>query len=279
MIRNVLRRLLGAMMLDSTVVDLTEFLRKRESTTPRNYTMSAKGKSAEVFLYGPIGMSWFGEGITAKQFIKDLKALGDVTQIDLRINSEGGSVAEAEAIFTHLNEHKAKITSFVDGMSMSAATIPMLAGDTIKVSSSGFIMIHEARMLEYGTAKDFRKVADILDRTNDKLVAKYVQRTKKPEKTVRDWMSEETWFIGEEAVAAGFAHEVIEDKAQKAAAISLTGADLYKNLPKRLAATATRRQHADALLARMAATLDLPQASRRQQVDAALAKMGALVAH
>lgn len=195
------------------------------------YSMTNRAGRGEVYLYGPIGMSWFGDGVTAKQFAKDLKALGAVGDIDLRINSEGGSVPEAEAIYTHLIEHKAKVTAHIDGMAASAASFIAMAGDQILISDSGFVMIHDARMLDYGTADDFRRAADLLDRTTDKIVKKYAMRTKNDEKKIRDWMKDETWFIGEEAVKNGFADKVVENLKVAAA---LTRPDLFKHPPSAL---------------------------------------------
>lgn len=210
--------------------------------TANGYSMTNRAGRGEIYIYGPIGMSWFGDGVTAKQFAADLKALGNVSGIDVRIHSEGGSVPEAEAIYTHLVEHKAPITCHVDGMAASAASFIAMAGETILISDSGFIMIHDARMMEYGTADDFRRGADLLDRTTDKIVKKYVARTKNDEKQVRAWMKEEKWFIGEEAVESGFADKMVE--SLKIAACVSDPAK-YKNLP---AGLLPRRAHAKAKL-------------------------------
>jgi ClpP class serine protease len=62
---------------------------------PNGYRVVARGDRAEIYVYGTIGGDWFGEGVTAKQFADDLKALGAVKTIDVRINSEGGNVFTA----------------------------------------------------------------------------------------------------------------------------------------------------------------------------------------
>lgn len=216
---------------------------------PDGYRMHARGSRGEVYLYGPIGASWFGEGVTAKQFAKDLKALGSVQTIDLRINSEGGSVTEAEAIHTHLVEHSARVIVHIDGMAASAASFIAMAGDEIQIADSGFVMIHEARMMEYGTADDFRRYADLLDRTDDKIVKKYVSRTKNADKKIRDWMKAETWFIGKEAVDNGFADRVVENLK---VAATIADPSKYRNLP---AALQPNRLRADAAFRRIAAVM------------------------
>jgi len=200
--------------------------------TPSGYRMVARGSRGEIFIYGPIGLSWLGDGVSASQFAKDLRALGNnIDTLDLRLNSEGGSVVDAEAIHTHLVEHKARVIRHVDGMAASAASFVLMAADEIVIADSGFVMIHEARMMEYGTAEDFRRGADLLDRTTDRIVAKYVRRTKNDEKKVREWMKAETWFIGEEAVKNGFADRVVENLK---VAASVSDPSRYRNLPTAL---------------------------------------------
>jgi len=215
-------------------------LKGKQPAQPSGYRMVNRAGRGEIYLYGAIGLSWFGDGVSAKQFAKDLKDLGSVSAIDLRINSEGGSVPEAEAIYTHLVEHKATITVHIDGMAASAASFIAMAGNEILISDSGFVMIHEARMMEYGTADDFRRAADLLERTTDKIIKKYATRTKNSEDKIRDWMKAETWFIGEEAVTNGFADKVVENL--KVAAV-LADPSKYKHppsalLPRRAAAIA-----------------------------------------
>lgn len=216
---------------------------------PAGYRMHARGARGEVYLYGPIGQSWFGDGVTAKQFAADLKALGGVTAIDLRINSEGGSVADAEAMYTHLIEHKARVTSHIDGLAASAASFVAMAGEEILIADSGFIMIHEARIQQYGTSDDFRRMADLLERATDRIADKYARRTKNSDKKIREWMKDETWFVGKEAVDNGFADRVVENLK-----IAATVADpaRYHNLPAALAPNSVR---AMAAFARIAAVM------------------------
>lgn len=202
------------------------------ASSPSGYRMVNRGNDrGEIYVYGTIGVDWFGDGVTAKQFTKDLKALGSVKTIDLRINSEGGSVPDAEAMYTHLIEHSARVVSHVDGMAASAASFLMLAGDEILIADSGYVMIHEARMMAYGTSEDFRRSADLLDRTNDRIVSKYAARTGQDETKIRDWMAAETWFIGAEAVENGFADKVVENLK---VAATVSHPERFRNLPASL---------------------------------------------
>lgn len=70
-----------------------------------NIKAASDGASATIQIYEEIG----GWGITAQQFSEDLKALGDISHINLNIHSPGGDVFDGIAIYNLLNKHPAKI--------------------------------------------------------------------------------------------------------------------------------------------------------------------------
>ena len=83
-----------------------------------------ENKPAELILYGEIAAeSWWGDEVTPRQFGEELAALGDVAEIVVRINSPGGDVFAAGAIYTRLKDNAATITVKIDGWAASAATI------------------------------------------------------------------------------------------------------------------------------------------------------------
>jgi ATP-dependent Clp protease protease subunit len=210
--------------------------------------INAKEKRGEIMMYGTIGMDWFGEGITAKSFAKELKSLGDITALDLRINSEGGAVYDARAIYTLLTEHKARVDVHVDGLAASAASFIAMAGDTIAVAESGFFMIHNARMVAAGTAEDFEAAAEFLRTVNRTIADTYMARTGNNADKIKKWMDTETWFTGQEALDAGFATSIVKNKTQDATAkITVSPVFNYTNVP---AALRVNRSRALALLGR-----------------------------
>lgn len=199
----------------------------------------------EIWLYGVIGSDFFGDGVTAKQFAADLKKLGGVGQIDLRINSDGGVVTDARAMYNLLIEHQAKVHVHIDGIAASAASFIAMAGDTISIAEGGFVMIHNARSVTIGDAEDHRRMVTVLEQVNQTIVDTYVARTQQDEKKIRKWMNEETWFTGKEALANGFADKIVEN--MKVAA-SLAHSEMFKNLP---AALRPNRMRADAAISAM----------------------------
>lgn len=214
---------------------------------PSSYRMTARGETeADVYVYGAIGSDWFGEGVSAKTFAADLKALpSSVKTIHLRINSDGGVVTEARAMYNLLVEHKAKVVAHIDGIAASAASFLAMAASEIEIAEGGFIMIHNARMFAGGDAAELRRAADVLDTVNQTLIETYIARTGNTDRQVRKWMDAETWFDGKAAVANRFADRLVANNAKVAA--SLSDRSQFRNLP---ACLRPRRAAAEALLTR-----------------------------
>ncbi|WP_376993373.1 head maturation protease, ClpP-related [Azospirillum himalayense] len=203
------------------------------SSAPGNqgYRIVNRGDTGEIYIYGTIGADWFGEGVTAKQFTEDLKKLGNVKTIHLRINSEGGSVMDARAMYTQLVQHSARVIVHIDGWAASAASFLAMAGDEIEIAEGGFFMIHNAWTVASGGADDLRRTADLLDSVNTTIRETYVARSKSDPDKVKKWMDDETYFSGPEAVAAGFADRIVEN--MKVAA-SVKHPERFRNLPAAL---------------------------------------------
>lgn len=208
-------------------------LKKPAAAQPSGYKVVAKGDRAEIYLYGVIGGDWYGEGVTAKRVADDLKALGKVKTIDVRINSEGGSVFEGKAIYTLLNAHEAKIVVHVDALAASAASLIAMAGDEIEIAEGAFIMIHNAWGFCIGGADEMRRYAELLETVSGTIREVYVARTGQTEKQVRQWMDEETWFTAKEAVEHGFADSMAEN-LKVAASATIADPKRYKHLPSAL---------------------------------------------
>ena len=223
--------------------DQAETTDKFWNFTPRNAETNAP---AELILYGDIAShkSWWDDEITPKQFDADLKALGDVDEIIVRINSGGGDVFAANAIYTRLKDHKANIIVKIDGWAASAATIIAMAGDKILIPANGVLMIHNPQMgvLGYYSAKDFIKLSEELAVIKQSIVKGYCLKTGKPESEISDLMDKETWLDGEEAVESGFCTEIMFEDIQTEVedeshiVVNSIALDLanYKNPPKSL---------------------------------------------
>lgn len=162
---------------------------------------------AEVLIYDVIGADFFGEGVTAAGVKKELEALGDVSDINVRINSPGGNVWDGIAIHNLLKEHKAQVHVQVDGIAASAASLIAMAGDLITMGEGSMMMIHNPWTLAIGNADELRKTANVIEKVEEQFVGIYSNRSKMKAEEVGSLMDAETWFTAAEAVKAGFADE------------------------------------------------------------------------
>ena len=176
------------------------------------YQVRAKAAdAAEILIYEDIGESFLMGGVSAKQFAADLKSLGKVRTIDLRMNSNGGDVFDGMAIYQQLVQHPATITTHIDGLAASISSVIAMAGSKIRIAESGFLMIHEAWGMGVGGSDDLRALANLLEVTTATMGDVYAARTRNSSAKIKGWMEAETWFTGKDAVANGFADEIAEN--------------------------------------------------------------------
>jgi ATP-dependent Clp protease protease subunit len=164
---------------------------------------------AELLLYGEISsFDFWGDEVTPKQIDDELKALGQVDEINVRINSPGGEVFAGMAIHAMLTRHSAKINVYVDGLAASIASVIALAGDTVTMAKGSFFMIHLPWGGVRGTSTEMRKYADLLDQITGSMVDLYAEKSGKDPDAIRQMLEKETWMNAEDAVTHGFAQAV-----------------------------------------------------------------------
>ncbi len=162
--------------------------------------------TAEILIYEEIGFDWWtGDGMTAKRFHEELQALGDVQQINVRIDSPGGDVFDALAIYNQITRHNATVAVDIDGMAASAASVIAMAGDSVNMGQGSMLMIHDAMWVAIGNAQEMRDVAEILDKVDGEIATIYAAKAGGSAKHFRDLMDVETWLNAEEAVSEGLA--------------------------------------------------------------------------
>lgn len=183
--------------------------------------MLAKGK-ARVEIYDVIGPSWLGM-IDTKLVSKALAEAGELTDIEVRINSPGGDAFEGLGIHNVLKEHGGKVTVVIDGVAASAASLIAMAGDTVRIPSNAMMMLHEPFTFAFGTQDDLKKGIDRLAAVTTAGVQTYAAKTKQDSKKIAKWLKDETWFVGQEAVDAGLADttekEIPAEKMQLASSV------------------------------------------------------------
>ncbi|MCR8931129.1 MULTISPECIES: head maturation protease, ClpP-related [unclassified Pseudomonas] len=174
------------------------------------YAVHASGESTErvieVFVYGEIG-AW---GITANQFVQDLRAMDDgVSPVVAAFNSIGGDLFDGLAMHNALSRLGERCTGRIDALAASAASVAVCGAHRLVIAANAMLMIHNPYTYAGGGAEDFRRVADVLDQTLEAIIAAY--KAKAPdidEAELRRMVDAETWLTANEAVALGLADEV-----------------------------------------------------------------------
>ena len=217
-----------------------QFQSGRPKAGSRNwYTVraAANNEPAEIFIYDEIGVGWFGGGVSAEQFVKDVQALklGKGDHLLVRINSPGGDLFDGNTISNYLMGSGYNVSMRIDGLAASAASIIAMAGNEITMPENSFLMIHNPWMFVAGDAQVMRKVADDLDVLREGAISAYKAKVgdKLSRQEITDMLDAETWLGAQEAVDKGFAD--IVDAPVKAAALARFDLDEFRHVPETLA--------------------------------------------
>ena len=171
--------------------------------------------AVELLLYGEISdASWYGDEVTPKKFAEDLAACGG-KDLTVRVNSPGGDVFAAQAIYNQLKAYTGKVTVKIDGMCASAATVIACAGETVIMPSNTIYMIHNPKsaMLGYYDAVQLGKVSDRLTTVKQTIVNVYMGRVGNAlsEMQVKHKMDSEEWMTADKAKEYGFVDEIADE--------------------------------------------------------------------
>lgn len=192
--------------------------------------------AAEIYIYGDIGESWWEETVSAAAFVKELNQI-DADAITVRINSIGGSVPDGLAIFNALRRHKATITTEVDGMAFSIASLIAMAGDKVHMANNAMLMIHAPWTYAMGNSAELREMADQLDTWAAAMSTSYAMRTKdQPAMLALLTDGKDHYYTAEEALAEKFIDAVTDPMPVAASAARDMPLNRYRSLPAALQA-------------------------------------------
>ena len=208
------------------------------SMTIKNQTDS----SADLFFYGDIvsetwQSEWYEDDMAPGDVKKFLDQLDGTENINIHINSGGGSVFGGIAIYNMLRRNNAHKTVYVDGLAASIASVIMMAGDEIVMPKNATVMIHKPSASYFFTTKnadDLRKDAESLDTCQEAIMQTYMTKAKVDKEEIEQKVNDETWLTGEKAA------ELFDIKVEEANdAVACAGSSMffcYKNVPTSLTA-------------------------------------------
>lgn len=184
----------------------------------RNAADGADGTDGpvELLIYGDIAAkSWWEDDTTPKKFADTLQSCSG-RDLVIRINSGGGDVFAAQAIYNLLRTYDGAKTVRIDGLAASAATVVACAGDSVIMPDNALFMIHNPACLlwDYYDAQDLAGMVERLETVKQTIVNVYLKRVGNAlsEEEIRQMMDAETWMTADEAQNYGFVDQ-LDDEA------------------------------------------------------------------
>ena len=195
--------------------------------------------SADLYFYGDIVSDWWGAWQDEDQYpdaVKNFLAEHQGKDLNIYINSGGGSVFAGIAIYNMLKRHQGKKTVYVDALAGSIASVIAFAGDRVVIPSNSFLIIHKQWADCVGNSDDMRKMADDLEAIETGILNIYEEHLKEGVSidTIKEMLAAETWLNGQQA-AEYFNVEVGEEKAI-AAAVTEQTKKFCKSIPEEIMA-------------------------------------------
>lgn len=153
---------------------------------------------------------WFGIPATSPSVVnKALAAAMDGEEMEVIINSGGGSVFAGSEMYTALRSYKGNVTAKVVGVAASAASVIAMGANKLLLSPTARLMIHRASTYAGGNKNDFEHVADVLSGIDKSIARAYEAKTKISASDLLEMMSKETWLGAEEAKELGFSDGIM----------------------------------------------------------------------
>lgn len=203
--------------------------------------------SADLYIYGEICLEkyvdwWTGEvsktDVALMDFKEELDNLGDISELNLYINSPGGSVFVASAMISMLERLKMKnitLNAYVDGLAASAASFLLMVADNINLYKNSVVMIHKPMCSAYGNAIELQEAINMLDKIeNSTMMPMYMEKAKISEEEMKELIAKESWLSADE-MAEYFEVNLLQSTNQVAACTDKNLFAKYKNVPKDLA--------------------------------------------
>lgn len=189
--------------------------------------------TAEIMVYGCIGESLWGDGVSARELAEQIAA-STARTINVRINSGGGDAADGIAIYNALKAHSGRKVVYIDGQACSIASLIAMAGDEVVAYSTSIFMVHAPHTIAAGNANDFQQVIDCLGTHAAAMQEAYVAKTGDAAQ-IHTLLTDglDHWYTAAQALELGFVDRIEtlgQAKAASAGAVVAIGS-LLEALP------------------------------------------------
>lgn len=175
----------------------------------------AVNDAGEMYLYGDIvDEKWWDEEVSPKSVRDALNELGTLKNLNIHLNSYGGSCIAGNAIISILDNYRRKngtaLNIYIEGIAASMGSGIASVGDKVYMADNALFMLHLPSTLAIGNKEDFQQAINILEKTEETLVANYMRHFKGTEDELKSLMEQESWLTADEAKEWGFVDEIVE---------------------------------------------------------------------
>ena len=175
--------------------------------------------NSEAWIY-----EWFGIEATSPSMVDKVLEKANGEDLEVEINSGGGSVFAGSEIYTTLKSYKGNVTVKIVGLAASAASVIAMAGKKVTMSPTAQMMIHNVSSCAAGDYREMEHAADVLKNANDTIANAYRLKTGKEQDELLRLMDNETWMTAQKAKELGFVDEIMfENDSQLVASTSYSG--------------------------------------------------------
>jgi ATP-dependent Clp protease protease subunit len=175
--------------------------------------------NSEAWIY-----EWFGIEATSPNSVNKVLEKANGEDIEVEINSGGGSVFAGSEIYTALKSYKGNVIVKIVGLAASAASVIAMAGNKVMMSPTAQIMIHNVSSRASGDYRDMEHTAEVLKSANNTIANAYRIKTGKTQEELLGLMDEETWMTADKAKELGFVDEIMfENDSQLVASTDYSG--------------------------------------------------------
>lgn len=158
---------------------------------------------------------WFGIEATSPKRVNELLEEANENDLDVEINSSGGSVPAGSEIYTALKSYKGNTNGKIVGLAASAASVIAMGCKNLSMSPTGQLMIHNSSTYASGDYRDMEHTAEVLKIVNETIANAYRIKTGKTQEELFALMDNETWMSAKKAKELGFIDEIMfEDENQ-----------------------------------------------------------------
>ncbi|MED1942129.1 head maturation protease, ClpP-related [Cytobacillus firmus] len=167
---------------------------------------------------------WFGIKATSPSKVHEqLSKVPENEEIEMDINSGGGSVFDASEIYTALRNHPSKVKGDIVGLAASAASVIAMAADHLRMSPTSQMMIHNASSIAIGDHREMSHTSDFLKNVNQTIANAYRLKSGKDDSELLKMMDAETWMTPQQAKEHGLIDEIMFETEASAVASVQSG--------------------------------------------------------